>query len=137
MARIFAYIEHRSGTANDSALELAAAARKIDATASLTAVVTGWGADLDAVSTALCASYGQVWKIAKEALAYPNAEFVRKALVSVLPPDSILLVPHSHFGIDLGPGLSIKLNAAFVSDVLAIEAVEGAGLKSARNSAAR
>ena len=34
MARIFAYIEHRSGTANDSALELAAAARKIDATAS-------------------------------------------------------------------------------------------------------
>ena len=97
MARIFAYIEHRNGTADDSALELAAAARKIDATASLTAVVTGWGADLDAVSTALGASYGQVWKIAKEALAYPNAELVRKALVSVLPHDSILLVPHTPF----------------------------------------
>ena len=132
MARIFAYIEHRSGTANDSALELAAAARKIDPTASLTAVVTGWGADLDAVSTALGASYGQVWKIAKEALAYPNAELVRKALVSVLPHDSILLVPHSHFGIDLGPGLSVKLNSAFVSDVLAIEGVEGANLKAIR-----
>ena len=129
MARIFAYIEHRSGTANDSALELAAAARKIDATASPTAIVTGWGADLDAVSTALGPSYGQVWKIAKEALAYPNAELVRKALVSVLPHDSILLVPHTHFGIDLGPGLSIKLNSAYVSDVLAIEGVEGACLK--------
>ena len=95
----------------------------------LTAVVTGWGADLDAVSAALRASYGQVWKIAKEALAYPNAELVRKALVSILPHDSIVLVPHTHFGIDLGPGLSIKLNSAFVSDVLAIEGVEGASLK--------
>jgi electron transfer flavoprotein alpha subunit len=132
MAPIFAYIEHRNGMAGDSALELAAAARKIDPTASLTAVVTGWGADLDAVSTALGASYGQVWKIAKEALAYPNAELVRKALVSVLPHDSILLVPHSHFGIDLGPGLSVKLNSAFVSDVLAIEGVEGANLKAIR-----
>jgi electron transfer flavoprotein alpha subunit len=132
MARIFSYIEHRNGTASDSALELAAAARKIDATASFTAIVTGWGADLDAVSSALGSSYGQIWKIAKEALAYPNAELVRKALVSVVPPDSILLVPHSHFGIDLGPGLSIKLNSAFVSDVLAIEGVEGADLKAIR-----
>lgn len=132
MARIFAYIEHRNGATDDSALEIAAAARRIDATASPTAIVTGWGSDLDAVSTALLASYGQVWKIAKEALAYPNAEVVRKALVSLLPPDAILLIPHTHFGIDLGPGLSIKLNAAFVSDVLAIEGVEGANLKAIR-----
>ena len=74
----------------------------------------------------------EVWKIANEALAYPNAELVRKALVNVLPPDSILLVPHEHFGIDLAPGLSIKLNAAFVSDVLDIEGVEGADLKVVR-----
>ena len=129
MARIFAYIEHRSGTPDDSAWELAAAARKIDATASLTAVVTGWGAELDAVCTALSASYGQVWKIAHAALVYPNAELVRKALVSVLPRDGILLVPHAHFGIDLGPGLSIKLDSAYVSDVVAIEGVEGASLQ--------
>jgi len=129
MAPIFAYIEHRNGTASDSALEMAAAARNVDTIGSLTAIVTGWGADLDTVSSALCASYGQIWKIAKEALAYPNAELVRKALVSVLPHDSILLVPHSHFGIDLGPGLSIKLNSAYVSDVLAIEGVEGDCLK--------
>ena len=129
MAPIFAYIEHRNGTASDSALEMAAAARNVDTIGSLTAIVTGWGADLDTVSDALCASYGQIWKIAKEALAYPNAELVRKALVSVLPHDSILLVPHSHFGIDLGPGLSIKLNSAYVSDVLAIEGVEGDCLK--------
>src|SRR6516164_3273368 len=125
MARIFAYIEHRGGAADDTAVELAAAAKKIDAAAAPTAVVTGWGADLDALSTALRASYREVWKIANQALAYPNAELVRKALVSVLPPNSIVLVPHAHFGVDLGPGLSVKLNAAFVSDVLAIEGVEG------------
>ena len=48
-------------------------------TASPTAIVTGWGADLDAVCDTLRASYGEVWKIANEALAYPNAELVRKA----------------------------------------------------------
>ena len=129
MARIFAYIEHRNGAPDDSALELAAAAKSIDANASVTAIVAGWGADLDSVSTALAGSYAEVWKIANEALAYPNAELIRKALTGVLPHGSILLVPHTHFGIDLGPGLSVKLNAAFASDVLAMEGVEGTSLK--------
>jgi electron transfer flavoprotein alpha subunit len=65
-------------------------------------------------------------------LAYPNAELIRNALVKVLPPNSIVLVPHDHFGIDLAPGLSIKLTAAFVSDVVQIEGVEGAALKAVR-----
>jgi electron transfer flavoprotein alpha subunit len=81
---------------------------------------------------ALGASYPEIWKIANEALAYPNAELVRKALVKVLPSDSIVLVAHDHFGIDLAPGLSIKLNAAFVSDVVDISGVEAADLKVVR-----
>jgi electron transfer flavoprotein alpha subunit len=132
MARIFAYIEYKGGVADDSAAELAAAARKIDAASAPTAVVTGWGSDLDAVSETLHPFYAEVWKISNEALAYPNAELVRKALVKVLPHDSIVLVPHDHFGIDLGPGLSIKLNSTFVSDVLAIEGVEEASLRLVR-----
>ena len=80
MARIFAYIVHRGGIADDSAFELAAAARKIDPTASPTAILTGWGAGLDAACTTLGASYPEIWKISNEALAYPNAELVRKAL---------------------------------------------------------
>ena len=50
----------------------------------------------------------------------------------MLPSSSIVLVPHEHFGIDLAPGLSIKTNSAFVSDVLDIAGVEGAGLKVVR-----
>jgi electron transfer flavoprotein alpha subunit len=131
MAHLFAYIMHRSGIATDSSFELAAAARKIDA-APPTAILTGWGADLDAACDSLGASYPKIWKIADEVLAYPNAELVRKALQRVLPTNSIVLVAHEHFGIDLAPGLSIKMNSAFVSDVLDIEGVEGANMKVVR-----
>ncbi len=129
MARIFAYVAHKNGAVDDSAFELAAAARKIDPGASPTAILAGWGPNLDAACNTLGASYAETWKIANEALAYPNAELIRKALLKVLPSNSIVLVAHEHFGIDLAPGLSIKLNSAFVSDVLDITGVEGAGLK--------
>ena len=129
MARIFAYIVHKGGIADDSAAELVAAARKIDAVESPTAIVTGWGAELDAVCENLRVSYAEVWKIANQALSYPNAELIRQALVKVLPSGSIVLVPHAHFGIDLSPGLSIKLNSAYVSDVVGIEGIDGDWLK--------
>jgi electron transfer flavoprotein alpha subunit len=132
MARIFAYIVHKAGVVDDTASELLAAAKKIDSAASPIAIVTGSGSDLDAVCTTLRASYSEVWKIANEALAYPNSELVRKALVKILPAGSVLLVPHEHFGIDLAPGLSIKVNAAFVSDVLGIDGIEGSTLKVVR-----
>ena len=132
MARIFAYIAHRGGVVDDSAFELAASARSIDPAASPTAIVAGWGADVDAACKTLSASYAEIWKIASEALVYPNAELIRKALVKIVPGKSIVLVAHEHFGIDLAPGLSIKLNSAFVSDVLDIGGVENASLKVVR-----
>ena len=132
MARIFAYIIHKAGVADDSALELIAAAKAIDANASTTAIVTGFGADLDAVCETLRASYSEIWKISNDALAYPNAELIRKALAKILPAGSIVLLAHEHFGIDLAPGLSIKMNSSFVSDVLGIEGLEGTQLKVVR-----
>lgn len=132
MPQIFAYIVHRNGIADDSAAELLAAARKIDPAASPTALVAGYGAELDVVCESLRSSYAKAWKIAHENLAYPNAELIRKALVKILPAGSVVLVSHDHFGIDLAPGLSVKLNAAFVSDVLGIEGVEAGVLKVVR-----
>ena len=128
MARIFAYIGHRNGIVDDSAMELFAAARKIDPAASPTALVTGWGASLDTICDALRTTFPEVWKIASENFAYPNAELIRKALMKVLPPGSIVLVPHDHFGIDLAPGLSIKLNEAFVSDILDVTERSGTAM---------
>jgi electron transfer flavoprotein alpha subunit len=131
-SRIFAYIPHKGGVVDDSAAELLAAAKKIDPAASPTAIVTGSIPELDAVCNTLCASYAEVWKVASDSLAYPNAELVRQALVKVLPAGSLVLLPHNHFGIDLGPGLSVKLNAAFVSDVVGIDGIDGTILKVVR-----
>ena len=132
MAEIFAYITHKAGAADDSALELAAAAKRIDADAAVTAIVTGSGADCDQVADAMAASFAKVLKFNHEALAYPNAEVIRKLLVGVLPGDAVVLTAHDTFGMDLAPGLSIKLDSAFIADVVDIEGVEGGQLKVVR-----
>ena len=132
MPRLFCYIQHHAGTIDDSALELAAAARKLDPAEPPVAVVTGWGAQLDAVCETLRTSFAEVWKLSHETLTYPNAELVRRVLAAVLPRGGVLLVLHNHFGIDLSPGLSIKLNAAYVSDVVEIEAADAAALRIVR-----
>ena len=132
MAPIFVYVVHKDGVVDDSAAELLSAARKIDAAATPVAIVAGSGADVDCACQAVQALFPEVWRIDNEVLAYPNAELIRKALIKVLPQGSILLVPHNHFGIDLSPGLSVTINAVFVSDVLDVEGVDGTWLKLVR-----
>ena len=128
-AQVFAYIEYKNGVADDTALELISAAQKIYPDGSVIAIVTGSGADLDAVCNELSASYSEVWKFDSEALAYPNAEAIRKLLVAVLPAEAVVLVPHDTFGMDLSPGLSIKMDSVFVSDAVGFEGMEGDTLK--------
>ena len=131
-AQVFAYIEHKNGVADDTALEMISAAKQIVPDASATAIVTGSGTDLDAVCNELSASYAEVWKFGSEALAYPNAEVIRKLLLAVLPAEAVVLVPHDTFGMDLSPGLSIKLDSAFISDAVGFEGMEGNNLKVTR-----
>ncbi len=131
-AQVFAFILHKDGKADDTALELAVASQKIAPGAAPVAIVTGAGAALDGVCQELTASYAEVWKFAGDALAYPNAEIIRTLLLKVLPKGSTLLLPHTTFGMDLGPGLAIKMDAAYVSDVTAIDGLDGATLKAVR-----
>lgn len=126
-AQIFAYIKHKDGVVDDTALELMAAAGRIDPNARPVAIVVGSGAEVDEVCSLVAQWYGQVWKLANEAFAYPNAEVIRKALLAVLPENAVVLVPHDAFGMDLSPGLSVRLDATYVADVLDIEkTAEGA-----------
>jgi electron transfer flavoprotein alpha subunit len=127
--QVFAYITHKEGKADDTALELVKAAGKIYPAAPVTAIVTGAGAGLEAVCNQVAATYKEVWKFDNEALAYPNAEAIRKLLVTVLPQDAVVLVAHDTFGMDLSPGLAIKTDSVFVSDVADIEGLEGDTLK--------
>jgi electron transfer flavoprotein alpha subunit len=130
--QVFTYITYKDGIADDSALELVAAAKNIYPDASLTAVVTGSGADLDKVCNEMTASYQEVWKIDNPELAYPNAEVIQKLLVNILPKGSIFLLSHNTFGMDLSPGLSIKMETAFVADAVDFEGLEDNNLKVVR-----
>jgi electron transfer flavoprotein alpha subunit len=132
MPRIFVYIAHKNGVLDDSAAELIAAAKKIDATAAPTAIVIGSGPGLQSICSEVQKLYAEVWQISNEAFSYPNAELIRKALTEIVPPDSVTLLAHDHFGIDLAPGLSIKLNAAFIPDAVAIDSLQANVLKVVR-----
>ena len=88
--QIFAYIGYKDGVPDDSALEMVAAVKKIDADAPVNAIVVGSG--VDAVCNAVASYYQEVWKIDSDALAYPNAEMIRKALINILPKDCICLL---------------------------------------------
>ncbi len=132
MAQIFAYIAHKGGVADDSAAELAVAARAIDASAEVTAIVIGSGGDLEGACQGAAKLYAQVWKVDNAELAYPNAEMIRKLLVNILPADGIVLIAHDTFGMDIAPGLSIKLDSTYAADVVAIDGTDGAALKVVR-----
>ena len=90
---IYAYILHKEWIIDDTAFELITAARKIDPGASITAIVAGSGANLDAVCNRVAQNYEQVWKIDNEALSYPDAELIRKLLVRIIPNGSTILIP--------------------------------------------
>ncbi|MBF0301616.1 MAG: electron transfer flavoprotein subunit alpha/FixB family protein [Desulfamplus sp.] len=132
MTQIYVYVTHKGGVADDIASEFIAAAKKIDTGATVTAVVTGSGADLDKIAQSLTSKYAEVIKISDPALAYPNAEVIRKALCNVLDKSAILLAPHDTLGMDLCPGLSIKMDSAFAADVVDFEGIDGGKLKLVR-----
>ena len=130
--QIFAYILHKDGTADDTGFELITAAGALNPDASITAIVAGSGAELDTVCRNMGPRFDEVWKIDDEALAHVNAEVLRPVLVRLLPKESIILIPHEHFGMDLAPGLSIKLDAAYLPDIFGLEGIENGKLKAIR-----
>ena len=133
MARqIFSYILHDHRAADDTALEMLSAARKIDPDSSVTALVLGSGSDLDALCAAVAGSYQEVWKVSHELLSYPDAEIIRRLLTRIVPRGSIVILPHDHFALDLGPGLSIALDAAYLPDVVDVDGVEQGILRAVR-----
>jgi len=131
-SQIFVYCLHQTGKPDDTALELARAAAALDPQATTIALVFGTGPALDAACGELTANFEEVWKIDDASLAYPNAEIIREMLVRVLPKGGVVLAPHEHFGMDLAPGLSIRLDAAFLPDAMGIVGLDANRLKAVR-----
>ncbi len=129
---VFSYILHQDGKIDDTAFELISAAKKIVPDATAIAIAMGSGSELEAACNELSASYPEIWKIDDEALSYPNAEIIRGLLSRIIPQGSIVLVPNEHFGMDLSPGLSIKLDTSFLPDAVDFEGMEDGKLKAIR-----
>ena len=121
---IFAYIIHKEGAVDDTAQELISAAKRIDPDASPIAIALGSGPDFEKVCVDIASSFSEVWKIDESSFSDINAEPARKVLSRILPKNSIVLVPHEHFGMDLAPGLSVHLNAAYLPDIIAFQGLE-------------
>jgi electron transfer flavoprotein alpha subunit len=74
------------------------------------------------VVPALRKQFSCVWTVSSETCNLQNAEAVRSVLAKIVPKHAIVLLAHEHFAMDLAPGLSIKVDAAYVPDIVAIEA---------------
>jgi electron transfer flavoprotein alpha subunit len=129
-AKIFVLVAHRDGKADDTAFELANAARTMFSGSAPVALVAGSG--VDAVCNEVAGCFAEVWKFDESALAYPNAELVRPLMVKALPAGSVLLLAHDTFGFDLGPGLSVKMGVTYLPDVVGFDGLDGTTLKVVR-----
>ncbi|MHB0970580.1 MAG: electron transfer flavoprotein subunit alpha/FixB family protein [Thermoanaerobaculia bacterium] len=129
-AKIFVYVAQTDGKADDSAFELAAAAKGLYPGSTPSAIVAGSG--VDALCQEVAPYFGEVWKFDAAALAYPNAELLRPLLVKALPAGSMILLPHNSFGLDLGPGLAVKRGVTYVPDVVGVDGLDGTTLKVVR-----
>ncbi len=102
---IFAYVEHKAGVADDSAAELAAAARAIDARRLADGPGDGRGARNSTRSPTPCVlPTSEVWKIAADALATPTRNWSARPWSPSCRPAASSSTPHNHFGLDLSPG---------------------------------
>jgi electron transfer flavoprotein alpha subunit len=119
-------MSHKGGAIDDSAAELAMAAGKIDAPPRRRPLWPVPVRTLGAVCQAAAGIYPQVWKFDMPRSPIPTREAIRNLLVKVVPAGAVVLLPHDHFGMDLGPGLAVKLDAAYVPDVVGIESAGGA-----------
>jgi len=129
-AKVFVYVAHSEGKADDTALELLTAAQTLFPGSAPVALVAGSG--VDGVCQEIAASFGEVWKFDNETLSYPNAELIRPLLLKSIPAGSIVLLPHNTFGFDLGPGLSVKMGVTYVPDVVSADGLDGTTLKIVR-----
>lgn len=126
--QIFAYLAHSTSAIEEVALQLQSSAAKIDAAAPVTAIVSGAGSALEEACNRVQTVFPEVWKLDHPMLEHPCPDSVNEAIAQVLPAKSIVLLSHDHFGIDVGPGLSIKLGAAYAADVIGFSPLKGSAL---------
>jgi electron transfer flavoprotein alpha subunit len=131
-AKVFAFVIPAGDRADDSAQELRAAAGTLFPGAPLTALVAGHGPAFDGACRDAATLFPEVWAFGHPDLARPDAERLRPLLAKVLPAGAVVLFPHGTLAMDLCPGLSVKLGAAYAPDMVGLEPCDSRELRGVR-----
>ncbi len=125
MPKILVVAEFVGGSLDETAQELAGAARMLAATASqdysVSAVVLGEG--LSEASAGLALWFDEVFVFDDASYAVPDAEVYGAAVAPLVEREQprLVLIPHTNNGMDLAPWLAIRGERTMVTDCLSLE----------------
>lgn len=134
MSEVFVLVEHRGGAVKDTTFELVSLARELAGKAGLepAAVVIGHG--VSDVAAALSRHLPRVIVVDSEPLAAYRYEMHAAVLADLLAKESplVTLCPHTPFGMDLFPRLSVETGLPCATDCVRVE-LDGGGVSVVRS----
>jgi electron transfer flavoprotein alpha subunit len=127
MKDIFIIAEHRQERLQDITWEAIAGGREVAGKTggSLNAILLGF--NVDEMARELSERCDRVFVIKDKRLENYNSELYQEAIFHIIPRDKpfIVMIGHTSTGMDLAPGLSLKLDVPLATDCLGIEVKEG------------
>jgi electron transfer flavoprotein alpha subunit len=123
MARVFVVVEHRQGAIRDATFELVTLARELESAFGLEPAAVVIGHDVKPFAAILSKYLGETIVIEHEALAdfrYETYAAVLKDLILKETP-LVTLAPHSAFGMELLPRLSVEVGRPCATDCVKVE----------------
>ena len=131
--RVLCIVERLGSGLDDTAWELLGAARALAGEGgSVGAALLGEGvADL---ANELARGYDDVWVFDDGRLADWDGEAYARAVAPLAARErpALILAAHTNLGIDLAPGLSVRVGVPLLPDCLALEAADGGGYVAVR-----
>lgn len=124
MRKILVLVEHSGGTIEDSAWELASAARGLAADDGGRVAAVVLGADVSGLTGELCNWFDDVFALESPRLAVPDGVAAAELLAGLIEREQpfAVLIPHTNNGMDLAPALTVKADAPLLADCISLEA---------------
>lgn len=128
MSKLLIVAEHREGVLKDATFELISLARELEASAGLQPVALVVGHDVGALAETLSRYVPRTLVVDAEPLAHFRYETHAPVLRAVLEQEAPLLAlaPHSAFGTELFPRLSVETDRPCATDCIRVEMTDGA-----------
>lgn len=125
MRKVLVLVEHSNGVVDDSAFELASAARRLGEAGEAVqvgAVLLGTG--IAAMTDGLGAWFDDVFVYESPRLQVPDGVAGAELLAGLMEQEQpfATLIPHTNTGMDLAPVLAVKAGAPMLADCIELEA---------------